>query len=190
MKKLLYVFFLIIVLAMSIFGAKYKDIERDNKDSAEIEEKEELAHGDIVIEHDPREDSNYEIKNIEKVSEFLDPAETQNYKDLITLYAAFVPEVMKHQPENYYSIDKTNIENILGFYKKDSFVEFYNKAKKSSVTTESTVMYIEIKEVKKDHNLLKAAVNIHYDTGILEEVHYINYVYIEGLPYLFIYHDV
>lgn len=165
----------------------YKNNTDKTSDIEPLEVQEDYGYGDIVIEEDPRLYSNVKVKNIDKVLEYIDPSEMQNYSDLLTLYSLFIPKINTEYPEEFFELNQDMIKNILGIYKKEKFNELINLVKQSGVNNESIVNHIELKEIKQEGNVLKSDISIHYDNATLNLSHYINYVFIEGQSYLYIY---
>lgn len=129
---------------------------------------------------------NIEINNIGFTLKYIDPSEKDRYRDLLILYSLYLPKTISSEPDTFYDLNSETIENILGVYSLEMFLNFNEKIK-TVITSKSKIKNIEIIEIFKEGNLLKGKVRFSYDTGDVVLEHDINYVYIKALPNLFIY---
>lgn len=183
-KKIIPILLIVLIIIISIYSLlNNKEVDVVKKE-VEIDE---TQYGDVLISEDTRLTSNYKVDNLDKVLIFIDPYEMQNYDDLLTLYAAYLPMCIDNKPEIFYEVNMLEIRKLLGIYSLDDYLVFYNQLLKQNITKGSLVDHIEVLDIVKEANLLKSSIRIHYDSTYLDTFHYLNYLYIEKESYLFLY---
>ena len=184
MKRIIPLLLILLIIGVSIYSYINK-----NKNSIQVIE-EETHYGDILIPDNPRLTSVYELKEKKNILKYLDPSEMTNYEDLVTLYVSFLLNSITDEPLMFYETNKEDIKKYLGIYNLDGFVDLNNYLIKNGVTKDSEVDYIKLLELEKEDNLLKLTILIQLNNAKLELSHYINYVYINKMNYLFLYSSV
>lgn len=171
------------ILAYSYLG----DDKGLEKEVVKEEENTDSGLGEALIIEDPRLTSVYELKGKKEILEFLDPNEMNNYEDLITLYITFLLKSISDKPSEFYEVNYQGISDYLGIYDLNDFLELNNYLVKEGITKDSKVKEVELAELKQEGNLLHSKVRISLDDGNITVSHYINYVYINQMDYLFLY---
>lgn len=150
----------------------------------------EKNYGDIVIDSYQRDVSNYKVEDLDKILDYLDPAEMNNYDDLLTLYASYLPlSSTQEDSDLFYDKNYKYIGQILGIYDRNEFIELNKRLINSNITPESKVDCIRLDNLEPTRSLLKASVTFFYDTGEVCVDNYINYVYMGNQSFLFLYSD-
>lgn len=195
MKNIIGILLIIALIAVSIMGYLSEkeeiNMEFTNKIIIEEELEEEVDghHEGVLIDYDIRETSVIDIDNIEAVFKYLDPHETQNYEDLLTVYASYIPLCVSDIPKDFYKTNRQYIGDILSIYSLDEYIDFNNKIKKSGLTNNSILIKIEILNLEQKGRLLNAHTRIFYDNASLCMANMIDYVYIGKEASLFMYYD-
>ena len=186
MKKLIPLLLSIIIIGILVYS--YINDNSDFKNQILIEEEIENAqHGDTLIVDDPRTTSVYKLKGKKELLNYLDPSEMNNYEDLVTLYITFLLNSISNNPSDFYKVNSQGISDYLGIYDLNDFLKLHDYLIKENITTESKVKEVELVELKKEGNLLNSKIKISFDDGNIAVNHYINYVYINNMDYLFLY---
>lgn len=178
---------LIIIILIVSFVVNTDTTEKKIQQEQEIEKGIEDGHGDIVVQEETRSKSNYKVKNLQEILNYLDPSEMLNYDDLLTLYAVYISKCVSNNPGLFYEENEDTIQEILGIYNKRDFLKLHERIVQSGISENSKISHMEITKIEQNANLLKVYLNIVFDNAILNIEHYINYEYINGEPYLFIY---
>lgn len=180
-----------IVLSLIIIGILVYSFINKNDINEDLDEEEIVNidghQKDVFIPDNPRDVSVYKLIDKKNLLNYLDPSEMQNYEDLVTLYISFLLESITEDPKEYYEDNKVEIKNYLGIYEYNDFFLLNEYLINNEIVNKSIVEKVILSELKKEGNLLKAKLSIKFDTGEINVNHYINYVYIDKMSYLFLY---
>lgn len=175
----------LLLIALILFIVVYSNIA--DKKVYMRENIEDIEDGSLYEEIYGDEDR---IIGLEKLLNYLDPFETDRYSKLLTLYSTYIPMTKEgaERDGSFYKNNEKMLRKVLGIYSEEDFRAFHEVIYGSDIGASSEVNSMVIQDVSLEKNLLSVSLVIEYDTDSLEIEHYINYVYIDGISNLFIYH--
>lgn len=190
MKNILGVILIVALLGISVLG--FID-NRDNKEPvlaevADVEVEEITDYGDIRIESDTRVGTVVDVEDLDKVLKYLDPHEKQNYQDLLTVYASYLPLCATDKPSDFFSSNIKLIGNYLGLYSIEEFTSLNDLLKSKDITPSSKVSKVQLVNIHQSGAFLEATVRIFYDKAYITMSHVLDYLYVGNEAYLFLYH--
>lgn len=194
LKKTIGMVLLLLVLGISVYshlnsnGEMVEDMEKETEETNEFYEGEEFGHHDGgSVSENQSEISVYEIRNIELVYDYLDPADTSYYEDLITIYASFLPLCASDNPEEFYEANKDKVADVLGIYSYDGYLALNNRLNAEGIEDKSLIDGVEMLSIKESRGLLEADMRFYFGEATLDMSHRLDYVYFGSEPYLFMY---
>jgi len=199
-KRLIGISLLIVLLGIVVYSHFYPvyEIPEETKETGtelpqseyEFYEGEEFGrHGDIIIREDQRLISTYDIEDIDLVYDYLDPADTSDYEDLLSIYISYIPKCSTQNPESFFETNREDIGNILGIYSYSEFLSLNKTLNDEGIDKDSTITGVKLVSLKEDKGLLNAHIRLFYGEATLDMSHRLDYVYFGTQPYLFIYSE-
>ncbi|MCQ4924844.1 hypothetical protein NE686_17210 [Tissierella carlieri] len=189
MKKVMPVVLILLIAGISVFN--YFTSKNNKISITEISLQEE--NKEVIIEKS-FEEGNMEnsggastvyVENIELINNYLDLDMMLKYKDLITSYGLLLPSVITSDISQFYNENADMISKTFGIYSSSDFDDFYKLL--DGLEKKDILSGIKINQILQEGNLLKAEVNYIYGEKNVSLPHYINYVFINGEPQIFIY---
>lgn len=178
----------ILVIAISFYGLLTDNEKHFSAIEIKLEdEKKELNHElyeEGNIENSGGASTVY-IENVEQINAYLDLDMMLIYKELLTNYGILLPKLVTNDVETFYLENTDFLNKNFGIYSSSdlSAVNYLLDGLNSNDNLSS----IKINDITQEGNLLKADLIFYYADKEFQLSHYINYVFIEGNPQLFIY---
>ena len=193
MKKFIPLFLIIIIFAITVFSYIEKDRNKveieDINVSHEVIERDELS--EMIYEEGNTENSGgastVYVENIEFINQFLDLDMMLKYKDLLIVYGLTLPAISSNNINEHYKLNEDLLFEVFGISTFNEYKIINDILKNSSIVRSDILSFVRVESLTQEGNLIKAVISCFYEDKEVELSHYLSYVFIEGMPELYIY---
>jgi len=195
LNKTIPILIIFLVIFINFFILFNKDKEKKNFDStvppiaADKEMKENIldegGQGNTEISGGT---SDFHVENIDYILDYLDLDMMLRYRDLLSTYTINLSDLaIDRNREQFYKANKEIIFNIFGISSYEGFLNINNVLLMAGVTKDTVMNYAKLEDIEEVGNLLRIKMVCNFKDGSVALEHYVNYVFIENEPKVYIY---